>query len=91
MLPIVPLVGEAGREVPSPAPVDVARVDLDELDKRLRQRLEAVGKKLIDTELGPVTNAVHRWALRMGWQWLVAGRVTARIMAEIRSGLAQLG
>jgi hypothetical protein len=90
MLPIVPLVGEADREVPSPQPVDGDRVDVQELEKRIRKRLQAVGSKLIDTELAQFTNAAQRWALRTGWQLLVAGPVNARIMRGIRNGLGKL-
>jgi hypothetical protein len=89
-LPIVPLVGEADREVPPPQPVDGDRVDIDDLEKRVRKRLQAVGSKLIDTELAQFTNVAQRWALRTGWQLLVAGPVNARIMHWIRDGLRKL-
>jgi len=89
-LPIIPLLGDADREVPSPAPVSGEAVDTEALQGRIHDRLQAVGKTLIDTELRDVTNGFQRWLLRAGWQFLVAGRLTKRVMGNVRAGLREL-
>ncbi len=89
-LPIIPLTGDSTRPVPLPEPPSGRAVDLAALEKAVRERVEAVGKTLIDTELQAVAGGFVRWALRQGWRWRLAPRVTSKVMEKIEAELERL-
>lgn len=89
-LPIIPLTGDLTRPVPLPEPPSGRAVDLSALEKAVLERVEAVGKTLIDTELQTVVGGFVRWALRQGWRWHLATRVTSKAMEKIEAELERL-
>jgi hypothetical protein len=92
LLPIVPLLGEAAREVPRrPAP-RAADVDLEALDDRVGRRILAVGHTFIDTDGASIVGGgLPRWFLRQAFQRRFGPRLREKAMAKVRRELARLG
>jgi hypothetical protein len=91
LLPIVPLLGKAAREVPQrPAP-RAAEVDLEALGDRLGQRILAVGHTFIDTDGASIVGGGPlRWLMHQAFQRRFGPRLRKKAMTKIRQELARL-
>jgi hypothetical protein len=92
MLPIIPLLGEAAREVPQrPAP-RARDVDLEALKDLIGRRVLAVGRTFIDTDAAPVIGGgPMRWIVHQAFERRFGPRLRDKAIAKIRKELDQLG
>ena len=91
-LPIIPLVGDAAREVTAPTwPPEYTVEDLDELRPLLQGRLSGVVKRLLQqTAPERFSGILYRGGLGMLW-WLQKDKFQKRILEHIRSDLEARG
>lgn len=90
ILPIIPLLGTAERELVAPTPPSPDNLDILDLTNRVRERVRAVGDSLIDSELSDVVGGFLRFVLGTAWNSKISDKVTENIMAKIGKELDRL-
>jgi hypothetical protein len=90
LLPVVPLRGGATDPIARPVRPSADAVDLDDLTGRIERRAEAVGERLIDTQLADVAPGIVRWGAKKYVQWSAAAKVAKKARESLEKELARL-
>ncbi len=88
--PIVPLCGDAAREVRLPPMPRGAAVDRKALRELVSKRIKKVGGALIDGELSALVGGAFRSVIGAAWSWRYAGKATDMAMEKIDGELKRL-
>jgi hypothetical protein len=91
ILPIIPLMGSAARDVPAPTWPTFTEAEFAALRPKVKRRLSRVVKAVVDENIeGYLWGPLTRGALKSAW-WLKGGGVVNRVMKTIRDDLTMRG